>query len=291
MGLDDGVFPRQTARDGDDLLLLDPHVGDRDARSEDRQLLLDAVLAATDHLVITYAARDERTNLRRPPAVPLGELLDVVDRTARFPDAATTRERVIVEHPLQPFDLRNFHGSAGARADVELRSDRAGRCAGPGGRPGRRAAVPRRAVAAERVVIEVDQLVRFVQHPVRAFLRRRLGVGGTARDDDLEDALSIELDALERWSVGERLLEARLAGADRDAAIAAEIARGSCRRTCSRSRCSRTSIRSSSSSLRRRRTTFPAAEASASVDVRVSYRKVARWSGRCRASAATSSPP
>ena len=55
MGLDDGVFPRQTARDGDDLLLLDPHVGDRDARSEDRQLLLDAVLAATDHLVITYA--------------------------------------------------------------------------------------------------------------------------------------------------------------------------------------------------------------------------------------------
>ena len=112
MGLDDGVFPRQTARDGDDLLLLDPHVGDRDARSEDRQLLLDAVLAATDHLVITYAARDERTNLRRPPAVPLGELLDVVDRTARFPDAATTRERVVVEHPLQPFDLRNFDAGA-----------------------------------------------------------------------------------------------------------------------------------------------------------------------------------
>ena len=75
-------------------------------------------------------------------------------------------------------------------------------------------------------MIELDQLVRFVQHPVRAFLRRRLGVGGTARDDDLEDALSIELDALEQWSVGERLLEARLAGADRDAAIAAEIARG-----------------------------------------------------------------
>ena len=42
-----------------------------------------------------------------PPAVPLGELLDVVDRTARFPHAATAREGVIVEHPLQPFDLRN----------------------------------------------------------------------------------------------------------------------------------------------------------------------------------------
>ena len=107
------------------------------------------MLAATDHLVITYAARDERTNLRRPPAVPLGELLDVVDRTARFPDGAATRERVVVEHPLQPFDLRNF--DAGALVPERTWSfDRValGRSAGPGRRPARRAAVPRRAAAA-----------------------------------------------------------------------------------------------------------------------------------------------
>src|SRR5690349_20904777 len=78
LGLDDGVFPRKTAPDGDDLLQRDPCVGDRDVRSEDRQLLLDALLAATDRLIITYAARDERTNAARPPAVPLGELLDVI---------------------------------------------------------------------------------------------------------------------------------------------------------------------------------------------------------------------
>ncbi len=75
-------------------------------------------------------------------------------------------------------------------------------------------------------MIELDELVRFVQHPARAFLRRRLGIGGTARGDDHHDALSVELDALEQWGVGERLLEARLTGADRDASIIAEIARG-----------------------------------------------------------------
>ena len=48
------------------------------------------MLAATEHLVITYAARDERTNLRRPPAVPLGELLDVIDRSAQFGDDVAT---------------------------------------------------------------------------------------------------------------------------------------------------------------------------------------------------------
>ena len=33
LGLDDGVFPRKAPRDGDDLMLDDPHVGDRDART------------------------------------------------------------------------------------------------------------------------------------------------------------------------------------------------------------------------------------------------------------------
>ena len=47
LGLDDGAFPRKAPRDGDDLMLDHPHVGERDPRSEDRQLLLDALLAAT----------------------------------------------------------------------------------------------------------------------------------------------------------------------------------------------------------------------------------------------------
>ena len=83
LGLDDGAFPRRAARDGDDLTLENPHVGDRDPRSEDRQLLLDALLAATDRLIVTYTGNDERTNAPRPPAVPVGELLDVVDATVR----------------------------------------------------------------------------------------------------------------------------------------------------------------------------------------------------------------
>ena len=107
LGLDDGVFPRKSPRDGDDLMLADPHVGDRDARTEDRQLLLDALLAATDQLIVTYTGNDERTNLVRPPAVPIGELLDVVDRTVRT-DEGRARERVEVRHPLQPFDPKNF---------------------------------------------------------------------------------------------------------------------------------------------------------------------------------------
>ncbi|HVE45390.1 MAG TPA: exodeoxyribonuclease V subunit gamma [Acidimicrobiales bacterium] len=224
LGLDDGMFPRRTTRDGDDLILDDPYVGDRDARSEDRQLLLDALLAATDHLVITYTGRDERTNAERPPAVPVGELLDLVDATA----APAARRQVVTHHPLQPFDARNFAvgrlvpdrswsfdtvSLAGARALQNDRVEPAAFVAGPLPVP----PVP---------VVELEQLVRFLQHPVKAFLRQRLGVAMGDRSQDLHDELPVELDALERWGVGERLLQARLTGAGPEQCVAAEVARG-----------------------------------------------------------------
>ena len=104
LGLDDGAFPRKAPRDGDDLLLADPHVGDRDPRTEDRQMLLDALLAATERLIITYTGNDERTNLPRPPAVPVGELLDVVDRTVRTERRPRARPR---RHPPSAAAVRS----------------------------------------------------------------------------------------------------------------------------------------------------------------------------------------
>ena len=103
LGLDDGVFPRATVVDGDDVLARTPLTGERDPRSEDRQLLLDAVLAATEHLVVTYTGADETTGRPRPPAVPLGELLDALDVTA-----PGGKEHALWRHPLQPFDRRNL---------------------------------------------------------------------------------------------------------------------------------------------------------------------------------------
>ena len=228
IGLDDGAFPRGSSPDGDDLLVRARHVGDHDRRSEDRQLLLDAVLAADEALVVTYAGRDEWTNERLPPAVPVSELLDAVDATVRTDEGTPARERVVHHHPLLAADRRCFEpGRLGA--------------AGPWGfEPGllagaRAAAGPRRgpgpflAAALPPVVDEVvalDDLVRFVQHPVSAFLRQRLGLGLWSDDDQPVDALAVELDGLAAWGVGDRLVRSLLAGGDPDAVGAAEEARG-----------------------------------------------------------------
>jgi exodeoxyribonuclease V gamma subunit len=227
LGLDDAAFPRKALRDGDDLMLDEPHLGERDPRSEDRQLLLDALLAAGERLIVTYTGNDERTNAPRPPAVPVGELLDTIDATARA-EAGPARDRVVIRHPLQPFDPRNF--TAGVIAGAEPWSFDGVALAGARALDGPRSAAPPFLIAPlparPGVVVELADLVRFVEHPVRAFMRQRLGISLYAGADDIEDELAVELDALQRWAVGQRLLDARLRGVDERTAILAEIARG-----------------------------------------------------------------
>ena len=130
-GLDDGVFPRGARIDGDDILARDPAIGERDPRGEDRQLMLDALLAATEHLVITYTGADERTGAPRPPAVPLGELLDALDDTAHTSAGGPARDQVLIRQPLQPFDARNVTpGALGTAWALWLRARRPATYAG-----------------------------------------------------------------------------------------------------------------------------------------------------------------
>jgi exodeoxyribonuclease V gamma subunit len=229
LGLDDGLFPRPSDRDGDDLLLGRPLVGDRDVPSEDRQLLLDALLAATQHLVITYEGRDQHLNQGRPPAVPVAELLDVVDRTVRLADTeGPARRAVVVHHPLQAFDRRNFTpGALGIKEPWRfdhLNLDGARALAGDRG--GHRGFLTSKLPLHQERAIQLSSLVRFLEHPVKAFLRERLGFYAGDMPDQLSDALPLELGPLDRWALGDRLLAALLGGASLESAVEAERGRG-----------------------------------------------------------------
>jgi exodeoxyribonuclease V gamma subunit len=75
--------------------------------------------------------------------------------------------------------------------------------------------------------VELSRLVEFWQHPARAFLRQRLDVATRTWEEEPDDALPVALDALQQWQVGDRVLAARLRGADLATVTAAETARGS----------------------------------------------------------------
>ena len=210
VGLDDGAFPRVGSDDGDDVLARDPLVGERDPRSEDRQILLDAIHAATDTLVLLYTGADPRTNARRPPCVPLGEVLDTLVQISGSPEADSrerARDRFVVRHPLQPFDPRNFvAGRLGVARPFSFDTKAlagAERAGGPRLQPPGLDALRLDPVPADREhALTLDALVNFVEHPVKAFLRKRLGVSvGGGDEDDVDDVLCVALDKLEQWAV------------------------------------------------------------------------------------------
>jgi exodeoxyribonuclease V gamma subunit len=222
LGMDDGVFPRSTIADGDDVLARRPVTGERDARAEDRQLLLDAVLAARETLVVTYTGAGEHTGSPRPPAVPLGELLDAL--TATVDDVAGLH----VHHPLQPFDTRNLTpgGLVPGRPFSFDRAALAGAEASRGHRivPGPLVSSPLAAPAVPEV--SLADLKTFFAHPVRGFLRDRLGLAAPLEADPLADAVPIDLDGLQKWGVGDRLVRDVLAGMSPADGMTAELLRG-----------------------------------------------------------------
>ncbi len=226
LGVDDGAFPRSPVIDGDDALAREPVVGQRDLRSEDRQLLLDALMSASDHFVALYSGHDEHTGARRPPAVPLQELISAARRTGRVPGEDTSGDGLVRIHPLQAFDARNFGpqspvvGGSFDRAALDgAEALRAQRASGETARPLLvAAALPAVPVSA----VTIEELTRFVENPAREFARARLGIGVPREDDEPADHIPIALDSLEQWGVGDRVLHAVLDGANADAVLARE---------------------------------------------------------------------
>jgi exodeoxyribonuclease V gamma subunit len=217
IGLDDEAFPRVTSIQGDDILALDPCLGERDPRSEDRQLLLDALMSATDHVIICYTGADPVTGTRRPPSAPLADVIDIVTATVE------TGAPVVTPQPLQPFDDANFVApqpfSFDQQAYLAAEATRRGQQPTPAFLPAPLGATPGDEVA-------LDDLVAFLVNPTRAFLRQRLGVTIPRTPDDVADALPLSLAGLARWDVGERLLAEVLSGATVEASCQAELRRG-----------------------------------------------------------------
>jgi len=226
VGLDDGTFPRHGVSDGDDVLARDPMTGERDIRSEDRQLLLDAIGAATDRLVITYTGANEYSGQRRPPAVPLVELLDAIDVTTEAP----VRDHIHIRHPLQPFDSRNVTpGDLGTAPgepftfdDTAVTAARAATAERTPKPPLIGAALP--APAPHDVAL--DDLVDFFKDPVKGFFRA-LDYTLPWDVDAISDGMPVEVDALAEWKIGDRMLEDLLRGMTPEQAQQAEWRRGS----------------------------------------------------------------
>lgn len=226
LGWDASCYPRPARRHGDDLLGLSPRVGDPSAAMTDRQVLLDAIHAASEQLVLVVQGRSEATNKAVPLAGPITELLEALDITASGADGTPASTAVTVQHPLQPFAPGYFD-----RARPELRS--ADRLAFQAARALLTEPVQPRGRYLLRPLPEpdlsrgvgLDDLVGFFGHPARALLRTRAGLS-FAESPEPGDTIPVEPDGLARWQIGNRVLQRLRAGHDPQAVVRAEWLRG-----------------------------------------------------------------
>ncbi len=212
VGLDAESFPRRGHTPEFDLMVTLPRLGDRARHEDDRGAFLDALMAARDAFILIYNGRDPRDNTPREPALPVAELLDYLSRRVAGGPAALAG-RVSFEHPLQAFSPRNF----AAAAPRSYAADQLAAARVIAGLAPRRTAPP---LAASRLDVaeqdwrctEREQLAGFMRHPLRFFLRRRLGIALVAGDQALPTEEPFRLDGRERWRFAEALLTQRLAG-------------------------------------------------------------------------------
>ena len=176
--------------------------------------MLEAVLAAEDHLIVVREGHDVRTNQAVPRAVPTAELYESLLASVETGHRLAVARRLEIDHPRQPYDERCFavgalvaesawgfdrNELAGALARRDRSNDRVPFLDGP------LEPVP-------SDVIELSALHGFFRNPAAAFFSARLEARLPRPEDENPTALAVDVTGLNGWAVGSRLLEARQAG-------------------------------------------------------------------------------
>jgi exodeoxyribonuclease V gamma subunit len=123
IGMNEGEFPRASGDAGLNRMLVEPRPGDRDSRSEDRYLFLEALMSARDRLHVSYIGEGVRDAKPRNPASPLAELTQFLDAQHGLQADDDTPRPWLLQHPLQPFDVRYYRRENDIAADGTTRHD------------------------------------------------------------------------------------------------------------------------------------------------------------------------
>lgn len=206
LGMNDGVFPRRENRIEFDTMAKTWQPGDPSNGDEDRYLMLETLLCARQTFYISYCGRSLKDNSECQPSVLLRELLDFVD--SQYGHDASTGERfsdkLTTLHPMQAFATWNFSPHATSYDSYWCRIANQLQHSG--------AIKPVTVWSTDSVAADSDEdrsinlyeLHRFLQDPIRFFYNRRLRIWLRSDQED-EDEEMFVLDSLEKWSIKQQI--------------------------------------------------------------------------------------
>jgi len=224
LGLNEGDYPRSVAPMGFDLMVGQYRSGDRSRREDDKYLFLEALMSARDCFYISYVGRSIQDNSEKNASILVSELLEYIGQSCVFdgdqalaPDEAQKAllERLILEHPLQPFNAAYYVQSqqSAVQFDKHLYSydDQwlpALLSVPVDNEP--QAFLPLDGLEQPRLELALDELSRFIGHPARYFTQRRLKAYLSLPEEEEKEDEPFALDGLAGYQLREGLLQAML---------------------------------------------------------------------------------
>ena len=206
VGLDTDAFPRESKPVSFDLMAKNPRMGDRSRRNDDKYLFLEALISARKTLYISYIGQSIQDNTQAPPSVLVSELLDYI--TAGF---GLSSEQMITRHKLQAFSPAYFKQDKRLFSYSRENFDAVGR---------RQDLRDSRSFIAEALPepqpewkdLDIDSLCSFFSNPAKFLLEKRLGIYLGEVDAIAEDREHFSLNGLQKYLLGQDLVEHKLAG-------------------------------------------------------------------------------
>ena len=183
LGMDHDKFPKNGTKYGFDLIRSVPRAGDRSSNLDERQLFLDLILSARNHLFISYTGQGIRDNKPRPPSPCVEEFYQWLCRV--FGE----RESFRLRHPLQAFSDKYFTKESPLRSHSEILCRGAQALA-----KGNLTAVQlppayqtplQEPLPDELCRITLAELLAFFRNPAKAFFQKRLKIFD-GQDDSIE---------------------------------------------------------------------------------------------------------
>lgn len=213
IGMNHDAYPRQSRKLAFDLMAVKPRKGDRSRRNDDRYLFLEALLSARRRLIISYVGQSERDNSKIPPSPLVSELMDYLDRNLVLEDGVPTN-RIVYEHRLHSFNISYFEPGSGLFTYFDENLSAARTAYESRKQPSHLFKEKLPPAAEKQSEILVEDLERFLEHPVKYLMRERLGIGFRAEVPLLRDEEPMALRGLDDYIVNQRILRAEMGGED-----------------------------------------------------------------------------
>ncbi|TBR43099.1 exodeoxyribonuclease V subunit gamma [Marinomonas agarivorans] len=247
LGMNEGAYPRSLVPTGFDLMAGEYRSGDRSRREDDKYLFLEALMSARENLYISYVGRTVKENSELNPSILVSELIDYVGQSCTLardkqlaPEASQKAllSHLITEHKLQPFHV-NYYSQTSDKKYISynsswlptvLQKQVKGQTVKPAQQEESDQAEnsqeqndPKKNhlktnhlktkdilidLQPEEQVVELEQMVRFYQHPARYFMQHRLKAFLQQQETEEIENEPFILDGLTRYQLKENLLAA-----------------------------------------------------------------------------------